>query len=205
MTKDNSRPNTPRKGTEKRYAEAVEMYRTTDLTVAEIAQKCNLQVNNLKSHLQRCCRSDMAMRKQQRREKVERQKQERALDSHSRAAVANRKYSPALKLIEEGATYEEAAETLGVNAEYLCRWVMKYHADIHGQEHRNQTVWLPEGTSCTRESWAMFGEAATVYCETDESLNSIARRFGLPPTSLSHFLERKFPQAVARRKKQREG
>lgn len=195
------RPNAPRKATEELYTEAVEMYRTTDLTVPEIALKCGVMAHNFQTYLQRWCRSDIEVRRKLRQEKVERQEQERAeMGDRSRSARARQRYMPAVKLIEEGATYEEAAEKLGLSAENLYRWVREYLPEIHRQEHQNQIVQLPEGTTCTKKSWALFGEAATVFCETDESMNSIARRFGLSPTSFSHFLARKFPQAVARRK-----
>ena len=194
------RPNAPRKATEELYTEAVEMYRTTDLTVPEIALKCGVMVHNFQTYLQRWCRSDIEVRRKLRQEKLERQQQERAeMGDRSRSAMARQRYMPAVKLIEEGATYEEAAEKLGLNAENLYRWVKEYLPDVHRQEYQNQIVQLPEGTTCTKESWAKFGEAATAYCETDESMNSIARRFGLSPTSFCHFLARKFPQAVARR------
>ena len=135
------RPNRPRQATAELYAEAVEMYRTTDLTVAEIALKCNVMTHNFQCYLQRWCRSDIAVREKLRREKLERQRKERAaMEDRSRTTVAQRKYTPALKLIKEGTTYREAAEKLGVNMDSLSRWVRKYHPETHSQELRNQSV-----------------------------------------------------------------
>ena len=200
------RPNAPRKATQEMYAEALEMYRTTNLTVPEIALKCGVITHNFQCYLQRWCRSDMVVRKKLHQEKVERQRQKREEQGgRTRTVLAVRKYTPALQLIEEGATYEEAAEKLGIDVENLSRWVRKYHKDIHEQEHRNQIVTLPEGTTCTKASWRQFGEAAMAFYESDESVNKIADRFGLCQSSLHHFLVRKFPQTVARRKEIREG
>ena len=199
------RPNRPRKATEALYAEALEMYRTTDLTVPEIALKCGVITHNFQCYLQRWCRSDMAVREKLRQEKLEQQRKEREeIGNRSRTFKALKKYSPALKIIEDGATYEEAAERLGVDVGNLCWWVRNNHPEIHWQEHQNQIVWLPEGTSCRKSSWDRFGEAVHAYCETDESINEIARRFGLYPSSLRNFLVRKFPQAVAQRRKKNE-
>ena len=205
-TSGTGRHNVPRAETAAIYAEALEMYRTTDLTVPEIALKCGVITHNFQCYLQRWCRKDISVRKKLRQEKVERQRQEREEQGgRLRTVLAVRKYTPALKLIEEGATYEEAAEKLGIDAENLSRWVRKYHKDIHEQEHRNQIVTLPEGTTCTKASWKQFGEAAMAFYESDESVNKIAERFGLRQSSLHHFLMRKFPQTVARRKEKREG
>ena len=195
------RPNRPRKATEELYAEALEMYRTTTLTVPEIALRCGVICHNFQCYLQRWCRSDIAVREKLRKEKVEKQRKKREkMAKNSRTAVAVRKYSPALQMIKDGATYEEAAERLGIRVDYLCRWVRENHPRIHKKERENQTVLLPEGTTCTKESWAMFKEAAEAYCQTDEPLRQIASRLGLPHTSLRNFLVRKFPQAVAARK-----
>lgn len=130
--------------TEAKYAPAIELLRTTDLTVAEIALKCNVMTHNFQCYLQRWCRSDIAVREKLRREKLERQRKERAaMEDRSRTSAAQRKYAPALKLIKEGATYREAAQKLGVNADSLYRWVRKYHIEIHRQELRNQSVAHP--------------------------------------------------------------
>ena len=195
------RPIKPRKATEELYAEALELYRTTDRTVTDIALECGVDPHNFHCYLQRWCRGDMAVREKHRREMVEKKRLEQAAkEDCSRTAVATRKYSPALKMIEEGATYETAAEQLGVDAYNLSRWVLKNHPEIHRLEHQHQIVCLPEGTTCTKDSWTMFREAVEAYCQTDEPLNQIATRFNLRPTSLGNFLRRKFPQAVARRK-----
>ena len=130
-------------------------------------------------------------------EKKSREKTERM--ENSRVAVAIRKYTPALEMIKGGATYEKAAKELNVDTENLYRWVKTNHPDVHRQEHQNQIVTLPEGTTCSKESWAMFREAAEAYCNTDEPLRQIAERLGLRPTSLRNFLVKKFPKAVANR------
>jgi transposase-like protein len=177
------------------------MYRTTDLTVAEIALKCGVMTNDFHGYLRRWCRSDMAVREKLHQERLEEQRREREkAGARSRIALATQKYTPALKLIEEGATYEEAAKTLDVDRENLYRWVLSNHPDIHRREHQNQVEVLPNGKECAKASWAMFGEAVEAYLKTDEPLARIAKRFGLRPTSLSNFIRRKFPEAVERRR-----
>ena len=197
------RPNAPREATAALYAEALEMYRTTDLTVAEIALKCNVLAHSFQTYLQRWWRSDIAVREKLRRERLEKQRREREeVGNRSRTALAAKKYTPALKLIEEGATYEEAAKALGLDAdaENLYRWVQSNHPDVHRRERQNQVVVLPNGRECAKTSWAMFGEAVEAYLNTDESINQIAKRFDLRATSLGNFLRRKFPEAGERRR-----
>ena len=195
------RPNAPREATAALYAEALEMYRTTDLTVAEIALKCGVMTNDFHGYLRRWCRSDMAVREKLHQERLEEQRKEREqVGNRSRTALAIQKYTPALKLIEEGATYEEAAKALGVDIDNLNRWVRSNHPDVHRREHLNQVIMLPNGKECTKASWAMFGEAVEAYLNTDESINEISKRFNLHSTSLGNFLRRKFPEAVERRR-----
>ena len=195
------RPNAPREATAALYAEALEMYRTTELTVPEIALKCGVIAHSFQTYLQRWWRSDMAVREKLRRERLEEQRKEREqVGTRSRTVLAIQKYTPALKLIEEGATYEEAAKTLGVDIDNLNRWVRSNHPDVHRREHQNQVVVLPNGRECAKTSWAMFGEAVEAYLNTDESINQIAKRFNLRPTSFGNFLRRKFPDAAERRR-----
>lgn len=195
------RPNAPRKATEELYAEALELYRTTDRQANDIALECGVDPHNFHCYLQRWHRGEMAVREKMRRESVEKKRREKSERmENSRVAVAIRKYTPALEMIKAGATYEEAAKELNLDTGNLCRWVRTNYPDIHRQEHRNQTVTLPEGTTCTKESWETFREAAEAYCNTDEPLRQIAERLGLRPTSLRNFLVKKFPKAVASRR-----
>ena len=195
------RQNAPRKATEELYAEALNLYRTTDRQVNDIALECGVDPHNFHCYIQRWHRGDMAVREKLRLERVEKKSREKSERmENSRVAVAIRKYTPAMEMIKAGATYEEAAKELNVDVENLCRWVRTNHPEIHQQEHRNQIVTLPEGTTCSRESWAMFREAAEAYCNTDEPLRQIAERLGLRPSSLRNFLVRKFPKAVASRR-----
>ena len=195
------RQNAPRKATEELYAEALNLYRTTDRKANDIALECGVDPHNFHCYIQRWHRGDMAVREKLRRERVEKKSREKSERmENSRVAVAIRKYTPAMEMIKAGATYEEAAKELNVDVENLCRWVRTNHPEIHQQEHRNQIVTLPEGTTCSRESWAMFREAAEAYCNTDEPLRQIAERLGLRPSSLRNFLVRKFPKAVASRR-----
>ena len=198
----NGAANRPRKTTEEHYAKALELYRTTGRTSTEIAKECGVSPKGFQSYVERWWRTDMERHETLRQELVKKGRQERGVKvERKRVKAAREKYTPALKMIEEGASYEQAAEKLGVGFDNLYRWVMKYHPAVHRLEHKNHFVQLPEGTTCSRETWAMFGEAAEAYCNTDEPLKQIAERMNLRPSSLYNFLTTKFPQAVAKRRK----
>ena len=53
---------------------------------------------------------------------------------------AEHKYTPALSLIEAGATYEEAAMQIGVPKDRLAFWVRHHQPDLNGRARQN--VWV---------------------------------------------------------------
>ena len=183
------------------YAQALELYRTTDLTIRQIAAQCNVPLQNLACYIRKWYREDMGKRRLKRLE--------RRYDSHNNGekkmdmsvqAVAWRRYAPVLEMLRQGASFHEAAIEACCTTNNLRNWVKANYPDLAKIVMAANMVPLPEGTKCKRESWDYFKDAVKEYCETDTPLKHIAGSHGIRATSLRAFLVKHFPSAIARRR-----
>ena len=109
------------------YAKAVALYRTTDMTIKDIALSCGLQSHNLAAYLNHWHRDVMKDRQEKHRQEMARLEAERVKNRKpSRAEKAKAAYTPAIDLIDKGATFKEAAAQLNVSADNLVWW-MRHH------------------------------------------------------------------------------
>ena len=176
----------PKPETEALYADAVELYRTTERTATDIAVDQGLDPHNFMAYLQRWHRDEMNIRQKLRQEQAEeRRRQRQQQKENSRIVKAERKYAPALPLIEAGATYDEAALQTGVPKDRLVFWVRHHRPDLHERARQNAWVTLPNGTRIMRSNWPKYQEAEKAYCNTDESIKHIA--------NLTNFLRGLYP------------
>ena len=185
------------------YAEAVKLYKEhPEMTIKEIATKCGMHPHSLGCYVRRWHRDIMQEREDYRRDLVAKKQAERAKHNAdtTKQAKAQRKYSPALPLIEQGMSYEAAAEQLGLDRDQLHSWVKHNRPDLHLMELQNNWVTLPNGVRVSRKSWDKFQKAAREYAETDRPLKEIAQSYELNPNSLGTFLRRTMPEAVRKRK-----
>ena len=194
----------PKPETEALYADAVELYRTTERTATDIAVEQGLDPHNFMAYLQRWYRDEISVRQKLRQEQAEeRRRQRQQRKENSRIVKAERKYAPALPLIEAGATYDEAALQTGVPTDRLAYWVRHHRPDLNERARQNAWVTLPNGTRIMRSNWPKFQEAEKAYCNTDESIKHIAKRLGMSPTTLLNFLHAMHPEVVLRRREER--
>ena len=133
----------------------------------------------------------------------ERRMQRKVRMENSRIVKAERKYAPALPLIEAGDTYDEAALKSGVPKDRLAFWVRHHRPDLDERARQNAWVSLPNGTRVMRKKWEKFQEAEKAFCNTDEPIKHIARRLDLSPTSVLNFLHALHPEVVLRRREAR--
>ena len=196
----------PRGTTSEYYAKAVRRCkRHPEMTIKEIAMKCGMEPHLLSCYLQKWHRDVMQARMEYRRAEVARRQAERAEHNEftTKAAKARRKYAPALPLIEQGMSYEEAARQTGLDRDQLHSWVRHNRPDLHILERQNNWVTLPNGVRVSRQSWDKFQQAAQEYATTDRLLKDIAASHGLNVNSLLSFLHRTMPQEVEKRKQKR--
>lgn len=176
-----------------KYARAVELYRTTTLTMKEI---CRITGNNLQSFSHHLRAWHKQLMFERRGATIPDCDSDRAsLDGIKRFSPAvSEKYAPAVKLLAAGnKSVEEIAREFGFVPEAF-RSYLRLHYHALWQE-RGMTL-LPNGKKVLRRSSEKYTEAIELYRTTTESLNSIAKRLNITYNSLGGFLRRNMPEVI---------
>lgn len=176
------------------YAEAVRLYRTTDMTQAEIARKCRVSLGGLNQHLRFYC-NDVLCRKRQSRKVAKENDNKRFGENagngrkHAPAPSTVHKYAGALALyLDTDMTINEVVARTGVSAGgfrfYLRRW--------HGG---GRSSVVPSGSL----------RAAAKYAAAIDSLRcrprpvaQVAADFGLNPDVFRCYLRAHEPELASR-------
>ena len=191
----------PRPDVAERYAPAVEMYRTTDLPVTEIAERCDIAEHNLRNYLARWHRPLM----EQRRERVKRQREEKRLTpkvNRSRSAQARIKYMPAIELITAGKTIAEAARTLGVPVYDLSAW-LKLHEPGVLEVAQAGMMRLPSGKLVSRKTYNKYLPISEyINSHPSKPTKDVAEKWHVPVSSLIKKMYFYFPEIWERHKRE---
>lgn len=118
------------------YAKAVELYRTTDMTVPEVAAQCEVSPSGLSQHL-RFYHRDVLKEKKERRKACQYscKKTFGSMLGNGRkyrpAASTEQKYAQALVLYRDTVlTMKEIAQNTGVSLEGFRAYLYKWHKDL---------------------------------------------------------------------------
>ena len=185
----------PRPEAVERDAPAVEMYRTTDLPATEIAKKCGLSAHNFESYLRKWHKPEMVERRKRREAELkEKREAENNRPDRSGPALARERYTPAIEMLLGGMTLSEAASALGVELSNLGAWMKRHHSDVL-EASGNGMMRLQDGKLVTRRRYARFAPVCQYIGEhPSERTENVARRFGVPTSSLMKFAARIFPE-----------
>ncbi len=177
----------PEEETTGKYAEALELYRTSSLSVKEIAERFGLGLGAFKYHL-RQWNSDLM---------VERRGYGRGTDysktkRYRKDTVA--KYAPAIeKLRSGGKSVRAVALEFGLNPEVFRLYLKEHEPELIARAGMTK---LANGRRVGIKSSAKNAEAVRLYATTDEPLKSIAARLGLVYVSLGNYLRRNHPDLL---------
>ena len=179
----------PKKDTEEKYAEAVELYRTTTMTVHEIADRMGVNRNTLRAYLRMWDR-ETAFARQGAEYSEEAKLSELKRYRPSTAA----KYAPAIeRLRNTGLPTAKVAAEFGLQPECFRAYLREHFPDLYARQGMTQAG---NGRTVSYRSMEKYAEAIRLYETTDEGLKSIARRLGLVYNSLGNFLRRNFPELI---------
>lgn len=189
----NGRRYQPAPKTEKKYAQALVLYRDTALTMKEIAQLTNVPREGFRAYLHKWHRDLVLIRS--------------GISPTTEEGVDLRKARKRMKTV--AAKYEKAIESLrqhprpitrvaaefGFNSGVFRNYLYKHEPQLARQQG---LVRASDGKLKSRKSERKYAEAVQIYAGTTESLKSIAARLGLVYNSLGGYMRRNHPDVIAR-------
>ncbi len=176
----------------RKYAEAVEIYRTSSVALEDIAKKFGLNKTSLREHI--CMWFPELI--------VER----RGFDKGTRLSDTKRykkstveKYARAIEVLQSDSTRPTAAvaKEFGLNSEVFRMYLREHEPELvrcRGMKTASN------GKRVGVRSSAKYTEAIQIYATTAEPLKSIAERLGLVYVSLGNYVRRNFPEAIKQHK-----
>ena len=183
----------PKAGTVAYYARALELYRTTAMTVDEIAAAAAVPAEGFRAYLGQWHRDDML-----RRRGVEWDGEgtpDLASVPRYRRSTAG-KYADAIDSLRANPRpVAEVAADFGLNPEVFRKY-LRTHAP--GLASEQGMVRLGNGRLVKRSSYEKYRDAVDEYAASADSLKDIARRRGLVYTSLAAYVSRNCPDDIAR-------
>lgn len=179
------------------FREAVELYRTTLLPLEEIAERSGVSLNGLTYHLYRWHRELVLARKGIAGSGADPQ-MDLSKTRHFLQSTAV-KYAGAVASLEQGAeSLSQVARSFGFKAETLRDYVRTHRPDL---AERYGRIRLENGRNILSRCGGKYAGAVELYRTSGEPLKSIAERLGLVYNSLSGFIRRNCPEAVAEHRK----
>ncbi|MDE5996785.1 MAG: hypothetical protein K2G77_01080 [Muribaculaceae bacterium] len=157
--------------TVEKYAEALELYRTSSMTMKEIVKAAGVPYEGFRSYIRQWHRKDRDLR----------------LACNS----AVDKYRPAiLSLQENPRPISVVAAEFGFNPEVFREYLKRHESDLAAKQGMTRGV---GGKLVKRISEAKYAKAIEEYATSAEPLKAIAQRHGLVYNSLSAYVRRNCP------------
>lgn len=176
------------------YADAVAMYRDTDLTVRAVADACDVSAGGLAQHLQFYCKP-VVREKAARRDASAANAKARRRSMLSAGGLrrspkpkAAEKYAAAIASLRESPRpVAEVAAEFGLHPDVFREYLQRHEpalAASRGMEHR------ADGKLVKRSSEEKYAAAIKEYATSADTLKDIAKRHGLVYGSLSAYVRR---------------
>ncbi len=182
----------PTEATTEKYAEALELYRTSSLSVEEIAQRFGLGLGAFRYHL-RNWNAELMVERRGFDKDTDISKTKR----YKKATVE--KYAEAIKMLKKNGTLstQAVAKKFGLNSETFRMYLKEHEPEIVA---RLGMKTLKDGKRVGVQSSEKYAEAIRLYETTTESLKSIAERLGLVYISLGNYVRRNHPELIEKHK-----
>lgn len=185
----------PSPAIEEKYADALQLYRTTKLSARKIAQQTGVSIKGFQGYLQTWHKDLICQRKGIPFE--ENQPVDKSTVRRYNPATADKYHEAIVKLKEGGFTIAKVADELGLHPDSFRHYLKEHEPELHAKLGRTKTE---SGKTVSTESMEKYKEAVHLYETSSESLKSIALRLGLNVSSMGQFIRRQFPELVKRRK-----
>lgn len=193
-----------------RYAEAVSLYKTTEMTLGETASICGVSESGLQQHMRFYHRDVLAAKRSIRRKAQKKEKKSKGDLTgngrrHEPSAESVEKYAAALAMYRDTSlTMKEIAEKTGVSKEgfrfYLNTWHRGLVLERSGLEGCETDV------ADLRKARRRMKTVADKYATAIESLKQnprpvaeVAREFGHSPDVFRQYLHKHEPKLIKKR------
>lgn len=187
------------------YAGAVELLRTTEMTVPEVAERCGVSFTGLRQHML-FYHKDLIGTRIELRERGKSQKRKGHVTGsgrrHEPTPESRERYREAVRLYRDTSmTIKEIARRLGLNpfsfTNYLQTW---YREDVfarRGAEYREGAI-LSQTKQYKKPTAAKYAPAIERLRAERRPTSEIAAEFGLHPEVFRQYLKEHEPELYAR-------
>lgn len=180
----------------KKYEEAVNLYRTTALTLKEIAASTGVAPEGLGNYL-RVWHRDLIL---QHRGIIVKYTRRHSLSEIKRYRKSSaEKYAGAIELLKTtGASMAAVAQELGLNPEVFREYLHEHEPELAAKFGMTRNS---DGKLISVRSMDKYKEAIEAYETTTEPLKEISARLGLKYNSVGGFVRRNRPDAIRSHKR----
>ena len=189
----NGRMYKPAPATEKKYAEALDLYKNTTMTMKDIAKHVGVSSEGFRSYLHKWHKNlvlerlgvagdvdeNIDLRKAKRRLKTVAVKYEGAIES----------------LRQNPRPIAKVAVEFGFRPDVFREYLNKHEPELAARQGMTCSA---SGKKISRRSEEKYFVAMKLYETTPESLKSISKRLGLTYNSLGGYIRRNYPEVISR-------
>ena len=188
----NGRIYRPSPATKQRYAQALELYRNTTLTMKEIVRRTGVPAEGFRFYLHKW-HKDLVIERLGISSNVSGHTDLRKARKRMKTVAA--KYEEAIKSLRmTPRPVAEVAAEFGLHPEVFRDYLHKHEPELARQQGMMKTA---NGKIVSRRSEEKYAEAVRLYGTTTETLKSIAARLGLTYNSVGGYIRRNYPEVMA--------
>ncbi len=171
----------------RKYAEAVELYRSTSMSIEDIAKKYDVSNVSLGAHI-RLWFPELVV------ERRGYDKSSKLSDTKRYKKATAERYAEAIELLRSSTLSTQAvAVKYGFHPDVFRAYLKEHEPEL--VRRRGRTL-AANGKRVGVRSSEKYAEALKIYATTAESLKSIAERLGLVYISLGNYVRRNFPELI---------
>lgn len=183
----------PSPETERKYADALSLYKTTSLTMKEIVKRTGVSAEGFRWYVHKW-HKDLVLERLGVSGKVDGDTDLRR--ARNKMKTTSAKYHEAIEsLRKQHRPVAKVAEEFGLHPEVFRQYLRKHEPDLG---RAPKMVRLPNGKQVSQDTRERYAEAIRLYATTGQGLRAIAQRFGLVYKSLYGFMRRNYPDVIAR-------
>lgn len=199
-----------RRQCEEAYTRAVEMYKTTDMTIPQVAEACQVSVGGLSQHLRFYHKEVIEKRFAEREQAKKGKKRIGHIAGNGRRHVpveaTKEKYKEALELYRNtNLIVKDIARQTGVSVEGFRYYLRTWHRDLmlerrggHAAESERDDIDLSQTKRYLKSTSAKYAEAIASLKARNRPVAVVAAEFGLHPETFRMYLKEHEPELARR-------